>query len=207
MGRVFLWCYLAACSNCRQQRRAPTDRAQLDRQVRPRGRSLSKTNRFIVIRQRTELSCAQRMAWLWQPYKWMPLGCGRHRVPPQRTASFTCLQALTATDIQRDAAAQIAESGVDHVYRSTRLLAAIGTQGAHPEHCERDLHKLVARECALSVVVRLLKPCWWAYDRSNESCFEQPSVAVAASAVRTCTSWRWTSSHKTASSRRKLLRR
>ena len=62
-------------------------------------------------------------------------------------------QALTAVDVQRHAAEQVAESG-DAVYRSTRLLAGLGGSGTLPGNMERDLHRLLCRECPLPVVPR-----------------------------------------------------
>ena len=75
--------------------------------------------------------------------------------PPHASWHRSC-KALTAADVQRDAAAQIVESE-DTAYRSTRLLAGIGNSGASPGNMKKDLHRLLRRECPLPVVACLFQ--------------------------------------------------
>jgi hypothetical protein len=58
-------------------------------------------------------------------------------------------QVLTVADVQREAAERIREAGATNVNEATRGLASIGASGRSIGNAERDLRRLLARECDL----------------------------------------------------------
>lgn len=83
-------------------------------------------------------------SWKEQGQLWSEMG-------PTEDKTNSDWQVAGACEVQADAASRVEESGPQHVPRAVRLLARLGSQGKHPGNCERDLLRLVARECPLPI--------------------------------------------------------
>jgi len=59
--------------------------------------------------------------------------------------------------VQRQAQAVVAECGAENVSASTLLLAGLGASGRYPANVERELHRLVRRQCPLKVDVTTMR--------------------------------------------------
>jgi len=60
-------------------------------------------------------------------------------------------QASHAIDVQRDAMEIVNECGAQHVNAVTNMLSTLASNGRHPGNAERDLYRMVKRECELPI--------------------------------------------------------
>ena len=67
------------------------------------------------------------------------------------------VQGGPAARVQRQAQAVVRECGAENVSAATAALAGLGASGRYPANIERELHRLVRRECPVKVGITTVK--------------------------------------------------